>query len=104
MLDSIYVGMSGLQGYSQGLRVIANNTANINTPGFKGSSLQFGDLFYRDGSGSGSALPTGPDQRGHGLNTYATRIDFSQGDIRQTGNELLSHSDGPEFTFFMKKR
>ena len=23
---------------------------------------------------------------------------------KQTGNELLSHSDGPEFTFFMKKR
>ena len=22
----------------------------------------------------------------------------------QTGNELLSHSDGPEYTFFMKKR
>jgi tRNA 2-thiouridine synthesizing protein A len=23
---------------------------------------------------------------------------------KQTGNELLSHSQGPEFTFFMKKR
>jgi tRNA 2-thiouridine synthesizing protein A len=23
---------------------------------------------------------------------------------KQTGNELLSHSAGPEFTFFMKKR
>jgi tRNA 2-thiouridine synthesizing protein A len=23
---------------------------------------------------------------------------------KQTGNELLSHSGGPEFTFFMKKR
>ena len=23
---------------------------------------------------------------------------------KQTGNELLSHSEGPEFTFFMKKR
>jgi len=23
---------------------------------------------------------------------------------KQTGNELLSHSPGPEFTFFMKKR
>ena len=23
---------------------------------------------------------------------------------KQTGNELLSHSDGPEFTFLMKKR
>ena len=23
---------------------------------------------------------------------------------KQTGNELLSHSDGPEYTFYMKKR
>ena len=23
---------------------------------------------------------------------------------KQTGNELLSHSEGPEYTFFMKKR
>ena len=23
---------------------------------------------------------------------------------KQTGNELLAHSEGPEFTFFMKKR
>ena len=40
MLDSIFIGMSGLMGYSRGLRVIANNTANINTPGFKGAPDQ----------------------------------------------------------------
>ena len=44
MLDSIHVGMTGLQGYAKGLRVIANNTANMNTPGFKGAALQFADL------------------------------------------------------------
>lgn len=82
MLDSIYIGMSGLTGYAQGLRVIANNTANVNTPGFKGSSLQFTDLFS-SGSGNGGA-----GQVGHGLATNGTTLNFRQGELRQTGNAL----------------
>lgn len=86
MLESIYIGMSGLTGYSQGLRVIANNTANVNTPGFKGSSLQFTDLFASgggNGNGNGGAY-----QVGHGLGTNGTTLNFRQGELRQTGNAL----------------
>ena len=89
MLDSIYIGMTGLQGYSQGLRVIANNTANINTPGYKGSSLQFADMFYTN-SNSGS----GNMQVGYGLNTAGTVLNFEQGELRQTGNNLDLAIDG----------
>jgi flagellar hook protein FlgE len=89
MLDSIYIGMTGLQGYSQGLRVIANNTANLNTPGFKSSSLEFADLFYST-QGSGSGLM----QVGYGLNTTGTSLNFSQGELRQTGNSLDLAIDG----------
>ncbi|MET3513397.1 flagellar hook protein FlgE [Pseudacidovorax sp. 1753] len=91
MLDSIYVGMTGLLGYSRGLRVIANNTANLNTPGFKSSSLQFADLFYsRDGLGGGA----GKDQVGFGVNTAGTSMSFTQGELRQTGNDLDLAIDG----------
>jgi flagellar hook protein FlgE len=90
MLDSIYIGMSGLMGYSRGLRVIANNTANINTPGFKGASLQFGDLFYSAGPSSGAFSSSGPNQLGQGLTTYSTSLDFSQGELRQAGPWLPS--------------
>jgi flagellar hook protein FlgE len=90
MLDSIYVGITGLQGYSNGLRAIANNTANINTPGFKSSSLQFSDLFYSQGNGgSGNS-----SQMGYGLNTGATTLNFKQGELRQTGNDLDMAIDG----------
>lgn len=93
MLESIYVGMTGLMGYSRGLRVIANNAANLNTPGFKSSSLQFADMFYSNGS---LAAGSGPDrgQIGYGLNTYATNLNFSQGELRQTGNTLDLAIDG----------
>jgi len=92
MLESIYVGMTGLLGYSRGLRVIANNTANLNTPGFKSSSLQFADMFYTSGGTSGS---TGQGEHmGFGLNTAGTTMSFKQGELRQTGNDLDMAIDG----------
>lgn len=94
MLDSIFVGMSGLMGYSRGLRVIANNTANINTPGFKGAALQFGNLFYANDSGPGAMSGSGKNSLGQGLTTYATSMDFSQGELRSSGNDLDLAVDG----------
>jgi flagellar hook protein FlgE len=92
MLESIFIGMTGLQGYQQGLRVIANNTANLNTPGFKGSSLQFADMFYSYESVGTGGHRSG--QLGFGLNTYSTSLNFRQGELRQTGNDLDLAVDG----------
>jgi len=91
MLASIYIGMTGLTGYSDGLRVIANNTTNMNTPGFKGASLQFSDLFYGNPSGSANS---GAGQQGFGLNTNGTVLNFQQGEMRQTSNDLDLAIDG----------
>jgi flagellar hook protein FlgE len=88
MLDSIHVGMTGLLGYSRGLRVIANNTANLNTPGYKSSTLQFTDLFYAQ-SGSGDS-----GRHGFGLATAGTHTDFRAGDLRQTGSDFDLGVDG----------
>jgi flagellar hook protein FlgE len=96
MLDSINVGVTGLLGYQQGLRTIANNTANLNTPGYKSSSLQFTDLFYSSSASGGRDV-----QLGYGLGTAGTRLDFSQGDLRQTGNDFDLAVDG-EGLFVLK--
>ena len=94
MLDSIYIGMTGLMGYSRGLKVISNNVANLNTPGFKSSHLQFADLFYSSGdsqSGGGVAVKR---NMGLGLNTLSTSLNMRQGEFRQTGNSLDVAVDG----------
>lgn len=91
MLDSIYTGMTGLLGFSNGLKTISNNTANMNTPGFKESTLQFSDLFYSDGNLSGG---NGGGQTGFGLNTGSTVLNFKQGELRSTGNDLDLAIDG----------
>lgn len=94
MLESIYVGMTGLLGYSRGLRVIANNTANINTPGFKSSSIQFADLFYAGGTLGGGVPGQNANQLGFGLNTLGTSTFYKQGELRQTGSAMDMAVDG----------
>ncbi|TWD85741.1 flagellar hook protein FlgE [Variovorax beijingensis] len=86
--------MTGLLGYSRGLRVIANNTANMNTPGFKSSSLQFADMFYSGGNLSGGYASQNYSRAGFGLDTAGTTLSFKQGELRQTGNDLDMAVDG----------
>jgi flagellar hook protein FlgE len=88
MLGSIYIALSGLNAYSKGLQTISNNVANLNTPGFKASSFSFADSFSYGGLGSSFAQNVGPQQFGAGVRYESERIDFRQGDLRQSGGDL----------------
>jgi flagellar hook protein FlgE len=93
MFEPFYVGMTGLDSYAKGLNVISNNVANLNTPGFKGSQLQFADLYYKNsdaGVGNGQAR----EQIGSGVGTGSTFLNFQQGEARQTGGDLDLLIDG----------
>ena len=95
MLDSIFIGMSGLVGFSKGLRVISNNLTNMNSPGFKGAQLQFADLFYQQGGvGYRNNLGVQSMEFGTGLNTLATTLNFTQGELQQTGKASDLAIDG----------
>jgi flagellar hook protein FlgE len=94
MIDSIAIAQTGLHGYEQGLRTISNNTANLNTPGFKGSVTQFADLAQPDsGKGSGSRF----GEAGLGLHALGTSLDFSQGQLQNSSNPLDLAVDGRGF-------
>lgn len=100
MLGAIYIGMSGLGAYSKGLQTISNNVANLNTSGFKAASIGFNDLFSFGGAGlsfSGSSEETGT-----GVRAGTARIDFSQGDLRQTSNDLDLAIQGSGFLTLLK--
>jgi flagellar hook protein FlgE len=96
MIDSIFIGMSGLQTFSSGLKVISNNVSNLNTPGFKASSATFGDLYYQDVP-SGQQGEGGPLQYGTGVTTAGTFVNFKAGDTQQTGNPLDLSINGDGF-------
>ncbi|MGJ7574297.1 flagellar hook protein FlgE [Variovorax sp. RB2P76] len=93
MIDSITIAETGLRGFEQGLRTISNNTANLNTPGFKGAVTQFADMTY----GSDANTNAGFGQIGHGLNTLGTTLSFAQGQLQNTGNALDLAIDGDGF-------
>jgi flagellar hook protein FlgE len=44
MFGSIFVGLSGMRAFSNGLKQISNNITNLNSTGFKTSGLSFTDL------------------------------------------------------------
>ncbi|HEF5875109.1 TPA: flagellar hook-basal body complex protein [Burkholderia cenocepacia] len=88
MLDSIYIGMSGLTAYSKGLQTIGNNVANLNTPGFKSSAPRFQDLY--DGR------PTARDAQrsGSGVAYAHAALNFRQGELRGSTGQLDLAIDG----------
>ncbi|HEY5723957.1 MAG TPA: flagellar basal-body rod protein FlgF [Allosphingosinicella sp.] len=88
MLGAIYIGLSGMSAYSKGLQTISNNVANLNTPGYKSSTTSFSDTFSYGGGGLTFTGGTDLRQSGTGVSFDQPHVDFRQGDLRQTGNDL----------------
>lgn len=92
-MRALYTAATGMQAQQMKIDVIANNLANVNTDGFKGSEAQFADLMYQTMRISGAATsaqtqaPTGL-QVGLGARPAATVRDFEQGDLKNTENPL----------------
>lgn len=102
MLDSIYVGMSGLISFSKGLSNISNNVANLNTPGYKRTQLEFLDLYYRYTYSGSPDQQSSPYSQGGGVQAGASLMNFSDGEFRQTGNDLDLAVTGNGF-FILRK-
>jgi flagellar basal-body rod protein FlgG len=90
---SLYSAATGMEAQQLNLNTIANNLANVNTPGFKRSQISFQDLLYQKPRATGSQdsggniLPTGIEV-GNGSRVAATNKIFTQGDLTQTGEKL----------------
>jgi flagellar basal-body rod protein FlgG len=101
-LRTLSTAAVGMESQALNMDVIANNLANVNTSGFKKSRADFQDLFYQNmriagaASSSSSEVPTS-NQIGLGTKVGAVAKIFSQGDYKQTGNELDLALDGRGF-------
>lgn len=93
MLGTIFIGLSGMNAFSQGLRQISNNITNINSTGFKVSNLLFSDHFSNGQRSSGS---------GQGVSLTEPRLDFAQGELRQSDRDLDLAIDGQGFLVLLK--
>lgn len=84
MLDSLFIGATGMQAQQASLDVIANNMANINTSGFKRNRLSFEDLLYRALPGTGMQAAPGGMLGGMGTSAALTDKVFTVGEVKQT--------------------
>jgi flagellar basal-body rod protein FlgG len=90
---SLYSAATGMEAQQLNLNTIANNLANVNTPGFKRSKIEFQDLLYQKPrssgaeSGGGNMVPTGIEV-GNGSRVGATAKVFTQGQLTNTGERL----------------
>lgn len=89
MLGSIFIGLSGMNAFSKGLRQISNNITNLNSTGYKATRTSFVNLFGAGSGGQGVALSEG-------------RLDFAQGELRQTDQTLDLAIDGGGFLVLLK--
>jgi flagellar hook protein FlgE len=78
-----------MRAFTKGLEVIGNNIANVNTVGYKGSSVSFADSFSNTLRSSAPSTATSSDQSsiqvGTGVQLSQANTNFSQGALSTTG-------------------
>ena len=103
MLRSMFSGVSGLRSHQTMMDVIGNDIANVNTVGFKSSSVIFQDLLSQTIRGAGvpdgnlnGAGGTNPAQVGLGVTIAGISNNFTQGASQLTGRatDLSIQGDG----------
>lgn len=100
MLRSMFSGVSGLRSHQTMVDVIGNNIANVNTFGFKSSTVMFQDLLSQALTGAGvptdASGGTNPAQVGLGVKVAGVSTSFTQGASQLTGRstDLSIQGDG----------
>jgi len=85
-LTTFSTALSGLNANAQGLSVVGNNLANLNTVGFKGSNINFVDVMAQAFAGGVSG--SGNVNLGLGTAVSSIRPNFSTGGLQTTNNPL----------------
>jgi flagellar hook protein FlgE len=100
MLRSLYSGISGLHAHQQMMDVTGNNIANVNTVGYKSSTVQFQDTLSQM-LGAAGAPQNGqggfnPSQVGLGVRNAGIITNFAQGSQETTGRsgDMMIQGDG----------
>jgi flagellar hook protein FlgE len=89
LIGTLTSGTSALQSFTKGLEVIANNIANVNTVGFKGSTANFQESFSNTLRASAASTATSSNlsaiQVGTGVKLSSINANMNQGALSSTG-------------------
>ncbi len=93
MIRSLYTAATGMIAQQTQIDVTSHNIANVNTIGYKKQRAEFADLFYQVSEYAGisssdtSVSPTGIEV-GLGVRPTSITKQFTQGNFKETGNNL----------------
>lgn len=88
MIDSLYIGATGLNAQQLNVDTVANNLANVNTNGFKRSRVSFEDVMYREVQRA-NGLPGSEENHhlvGSGVGVAGVHKQFTTGELKKTDN------------------
>ncbi|HIJ87768.1 MAG TPA: flagellar hook basal-body protein [Desulfuromonadales bacterium] len=91
LTSTMFTGVSGLLNQAEGMSVIGNNIANVNTIGFKGSRMLFSDVL------STTIGNVAVGQIGHGVQIQKVDTIFSQSSMETTTSPTDLFIQGKEF-------
>jgi flagellar basal-body rod protein FlgG len=94
MLQSLYAAASGMEAQQNQFNAIANDMANVDTPGYQASRMGFEDLLY---SSAGSASGSPNIATGAGSQSAIVGRSQAQGAIQNTGRSLDVAIEGPGY-------
>jgi len=101
MMRSMYSAISGLKAHQTKMDVIGNNIANVNTIAFKGSSVQFKEVFSQTVKGASAAEGgkggINPMQVGLGIDVSAIDTFQTVGSVERTDKPTDVMIDGEGF-------
>lgn len=101
MLDSIFIGITGVNSHQTRMNVISNNVANVNTTAYKGSRANFADvmskLLLEGGPARSQIAATNPQQSGMGVEVSSIDTIHRQGTLQTTGVDTDLAIEGEGF-------
>jgi len=84
MMDALYSGITGLNGFQTALNTQSNNLANVNTIAYKSDNISFADQMYQSSIGKGVSVET-------------INKDFLQGNLKVTNGSYDMAIEGKGF-------
>jgi flagellar basal-body rod protein FlgG len=88
MLNSLYIGATGMQAQQTNVDVIANNLANANTPSYKRGRVLFEDLIARASGLPQAGLQSSAPPAGLGVVVSSSGKLFTEGELRKTDSPM----------------
>ena len=85
MNSSFYTGLAGMKAQQYGIDMLSDNVANVNTPGYKATSMEFSTIFSQQLNGS--LFDPQANDIGVGAMAKGTSTDFSAGSVIDSENK-----------------